>query len=114
MVPLDRAIPRRTPRCPLITPQEATAAEAIWEGSSCDSLLDRVAEGHTRVQSETVLLMIVAANGENFSHRAPAIHARDVDHHVDRQCDSLSGAAVREANVRGQDTVRKPCERLRG
>src|SRR4051794_38537258 len=66
------------------------------------------------VDDEPIVLRIVNPYADNFSNYPSTVQTRQVNDQMDGQRDGLSGAPMRQADVRGQDAVREPRQGLLG
>jgi hypothetical protein len=82
------------------------------ESSYGHSLADNGGGAQAMIELETVCPGVVATDRNSLRHTTVVVHASDVHDDVDGQRDRFANAVVGQPNVRRQDTVSQPRERL--
>src|SRR5262245_41420873 len=69
-------------------------------------------QSQTRLKDKPIALAVVAANRQQFCDLALAIDSRDVHDHLNRECNCLTDAPVRQPHIGCQNTVRQSSQCL--
>ena len=68
----------------------------------------------TRVQHESICVAVVSSDDCQLAHLTPTLDTGDVHNQVNGERNRLANAPMRQADIRGQNAVRKTCQRLLG